>query len=287
LRKPRVFLSYAPQDREFVRKIAERIKSYGVCVWYDEWEMAMGDSLLDKIERGISSSDYIIVLLSPDSLKSKWIQQELTMAMARELTARDVIIIPVLISDVLESEIPIVLQDIRWLDLRKHTERDIDLLVKQIVHALKIDFSCLDGQAFEKLIGELLEKLGFKNIQHRVRVGSWEADIKAEYQQRDPFGVETSEIWLVETKFYRSEKADLRALYQLTGYLLAVPEMYKGLLVTNSQLTSTARDWSKSTQEKNRIRIRVVEGPELKNLLIRFPDLIKRYFNTPKVGDGR
>jgi len=280
----RVFLSYAFKDREFAQKIAERIKAYGVHVWYDEWELALGDSIIDVIERVISSSDYIIILLSPNSVKSKWVQHELSVALTHELTARDVTIMPVVIAD---CEIPIALKSRQWLDLRKDSERNIDILVRQIANAPRINFSHLNERAFENLVGDILECLGFTNIQYEVQVENWRADIKAEYQQRDPFGVETSEVWLVETKFYKNERADLQSLHRLTSYLQAFPERYKGLLVTNGQLTSAAKEWLQTIQEKTRIQIRVIEGPELKKLLLCYPNLIKKYFPTTKEGGDR
>lgn len=278
-RGKRVFLSYAFKDREFAQGIAKRLKAPGVDVWYDEWEMAIGDSIVNKIESAISSSDYIIILLSPNSVKSKWVQHELSAALVHELTARDVTIMPVVIAD---CEIPIALKSMLWLDLRKDPERNIGLLIGQIATAPRIDFSHINKQTFENLIGDLLKMLGFINIQYEVQIGKWLVDIKAEYVQRDPFGVETSEMWLVETKFYKNERADLQSLHQLTVYLQGFPERYKGLLVTNGQLTSAAKQWLQTTQEETRMQIRVIEGPELKKLLLCYPGLVRKYFPTTK-----
>jgi len=287
-RGTQVFLSYASQDKEFARKIANRIKAHGVRVWLDELELAWGDSIVEKINSAISSSDYIIFLVSPNSVKSEWCRDELTTALARDLTERDVSIMPVLISDLRDSEIPIALKNIKWLDLRKNYERNIDLLVKRITNAPKIDFSYMDAKTFEKLACDLLKNLGFTNIQYQAQVGMWRPDIKAEYLLKDPFGVETSEVWLVETKFYKKERASLRSLYQMMNYFLAFPGRYnKILLITNSQLTSAAKDWLFWTfQKEHRVQIRVIEGPELKNLLLGFPRLIQEYFAaTQKEGD--
>jgi hypothetical protein len=60
--------------------------------------------------------------------------------------------------------------------------------------------------------------------------------------------------------------------------LSVVPKGYKGLLVTNGQLTSAARAWLESAEAKNRAEVRVVDGPELKRLLLRHKELIYKYF---------
>ncbi|MEM2970982.1 MAG: TIR domain-containing protein [Candidatus Bathyarchaeia archaeon] len=274
--RTRVFLSYASSDREIAMKIANYLKDYGFRVWFDLWELSLGDSIISRIEKAISSSDYFIILVSPSSVKSKWVQRELTVAL-HELIERDVIIIPILISDVSENEIPIALRGIQWLDLRKDFEGKINPLVKQIADA-RIDFSCLNGRKFEELVGELLKNLGFTNIRYETRVGASVVDIVAEYRQKDPFGVETTEIWLVETKFYKNERANLQSLHQLMRCFANLPEKYKVLLVTNSQLTSTAKNWLENIQDKHRFQMRVIEGPELKRLLLNYPDIVQRYF---------
>lgn len=44
-----VFLSHSAQDKDAVREIANRLKSDGVRVWFDEWEIRAGDSIPAKI----------------------------------------------------------------------------------------------------------------------------------------------------------------------------------------------------------------------------------------------
>lgn len=83
---------------------------------------------------------------------------------------------------------------------------------------------------------------------------------------------------MVEVKFYHKSRADLKSIHQLAGYLSYLPEHCKGLLVTNSQLTSAAREWLASAESKGRIQIRVIDGTELKRLLLQHKNLIYKYF---------
>jgi hypothetical protein len=57
-----------------------------------------------------------------------------------------------------------------------------------------------------------------------------------------------------------------------------LPARSKGLLVTNGQLTSAARDWLASAEAQSRIEIRVIEGTELKRLLLQHKELVNKYF---------
>lgn len=61
-------------------------------VWYDEYELTMGDSLLGKINAGLASCDYGVVVLSPAYFKKKWPQAELDGLFALEQPNRKVIL---------------------------------------------------------------------------------------------------------------------------------------------------------------------------------------------------
>jgi len=46
---PRVFISYSHADREFVAKLAGDLARNRIVVWWDEWEIKVGDSLLFRV----------------------------------------------------------------------------------------------------------------------------------------------------------------------------------------------------------------------------------------------
>lgn len=76
--KYKAFISYAGEDRENIAKpIAERLSSIGVKVWFDEFEMKVGDSLSDKISTGLQESEYGVCIISPAFIKKKWPRWEL------------------------------------------------------------------------------------------------------------------------------------------------------------------------------------------------------------------
>ena len=79
-----VFLSHASKDREIARQIASDLQSMGVTVWFDAAEIKVGDTLLEKINEGISNSDFIILLLSKESMKSAWVQNEYRAALVND-----------------------------------------------------------------------------------------------------------------------------------------------------------------------------------------------------------
>jgi hypothetical protein len=72
-----IFISHASEDKEaFVRPLAEALK-VSFKVWYDEYQLTIGDSLFTKINVGLSTCDYGVVVLSPSFFAKKWPQAEL------------------------------------------------------------------------------------------------------------------------------------------------------------------------------------------------------------------
>ena len=74
-----VFVCHAGPDKDdFVRPLAHALRDGGLEVWYDEFELKVGDSLRRKIDQGIRSARYGLVVLSPSFLGGRaWTEHEL------------------------------------------------------------------------------------------------------------------------------------------------------------------------------------------------------------------
>jgi hypothetical protein len=73
-----VFISYASRDRTtVVEPLAVALKERGLRVWYDGFEMRLGDSLRRKIDEGIRASAFGVLILSPEFFVRKWTNYEL------------------------------------------------------------------------------------------------------------------------------------------------------------------------------------------------------------------
>ncbi|TKC57155.1 TIR domain-containing protein [Pedobacter hiemivivus] len=87
------FISHASEDKdEIVRELADALKSNGFNVWYDEFELKIGDSLRKKIDAGLSKSKYGIVIISPAFVKKNWTEYELNGMVAKEMNGHKVIL---------------------------------------------------------------------------------------------------------------------------------------------------------------------------------------------------
>ena len=125
----KVFISYSHEDRDFAERLANALHEAGEDVWWDQWELMPGDSLIAKIfEEGLARSKAFIVVLSPQSIRSKWVREELDVATIRKIEGVTRII-PVLRGPV---EIPISLRSLLWLDMQE----DFADGVKRIINAI-------------------------------------------------------------------------------------------------------------------------------------------------------
>ena len=92
-----IFLSHNYQDKEFVRKLALDLECHGIRVWLDEAELKIGDSLIEKIRDGIDNVNYVAVILSSNSIKSRWVQKEIDVAMTLEINGNEIKVLPLML----------------------------------------------------------------------------------------------------------------------------------------------------------------------------------------------
>lgn len=88
-----VFISHASEDKDsFVRPLAEALTKRGVRVWFDEYSLKLGDSLMRSIDQGLSRCRFGIVVLSPAFFSKEWTQKELGGLVSRESGGQKVIL---------------------------------------------------------------------------------------------------------------------------------------------------------------------------------------------------
>ncbi len=88
-----VFVCHASEDKEsFVQELVRELARQGIRVWYDEFTLAIGDSLRQTIDKGLSRSRYGITVLSKRFFEKQWPQRELDGLVVRERDGKKVIL---------------------------------------------------------------------------------------------------------------------------------------------------------------------------------------------------
>lgn len=88
-----VFISHASEDKEeIVRPLANALIDQGLDVWYDEFTLRIGDSLRQKIDRGLANSRVGLVVLSPNFISKGWTNYELDGIVTRTVSGEQILL---------------------------------------------------------------------------------------------------------------------------------------------------------------------------------------------------
>lgn len=87
----------------------------------------MGDSLISKISSGLSESDYLIIILSNNSILSEWVSREVNYSLLEEINNRQVKVLPVIIDN---CDVPVFLKDKLYADFRNDYQSGFNSLVE-------------------------------------------------------------------------------------------------------------------------------------------------------------
>lgn len=273
-RRKSVFISYVQQDYATAQLLAQRLQDVGIDVWLDT-ELLPGEHWQDVVDRKLRKSDYFIALISSASLNSKHFRYEvLRRDFLRGISDRSITFIPILLGRV---DIPISMRGLVYLDFDADPRSAMEKLVATLEPAIEIDFSILSPHQFETLVADLLASLGYKTEREVVFQGR-HFDFCLPFHRSDPFGSSIVEEWLIEVKHYNSGRLSVSVATEFAHLAKAIGSQNKHIaLVISSQVTSAAREIIE------RASIRLVEGVELKQLLLSKPELVRKYFDSQSV----
>lgn len=110
-----VFISYSHRDKSFVNKLTSLLIESGIAVFFDEADIAVGDSLADSLHRAVQDARYVLVVMSPDYFASLWATKELELGLSQEFESDRTKVIPLLYRD---CDIPPLLKTKVYADFR-------------------------------------------------------------------------------------------------------------------------------------------------------------------------
>lgn len=88
-----VFVSHASEDKDdFVSPLANALVAAGLKVWFDEMTLRIGDSLRQKIGKGLANSRVELVVLPPAFIKKGWTNYELDGIVTRSVSGEQVLL---------------------------------------------------------------------------------------------------------------------------------------------------------------------------------------------------
>jgi hypothetical protein len=104
------FISYSTKDQEFADRLYADLQNKGVRCWFAPHDIHGGEHVIEQIDVAIRVHERVLLILSTDSMKSKWVETEIVKARKREITENKRVLFPV-------SLVPFeVLQDWKCFD---------------------------------------------------------------------------------------------------------------------------------------------------------------------------
>ena len=128
------FICHAFEDKEAAAAPLAKELARSYRVWYDDFALTLGDSIREKIERGLRGSRYGVVILSPRFFSKGWANAELSALLAKQTASGEKVILSIWFDLTRED----VLREAPLLVDRKAVvwSRGLDNVVAEIAHVL-------------------------------------------------------------------------------------------------------------------------------------------------------
>jgi pSer/pThr/pTyr-binding forkhead associated (FHA) protein len=120
---PKVFISYSHQDREWVNRLAADLRRRRIRAWFDE-RMKTGEAWRKQLTRAIGETDAFLLILTPQSVESKEVLWELSIA--HGLTKR---VFPLLYRD---CEVPDTIAHLQYVSIGANYEIGLNQIVDEL-----------------------------------------------------------------------------------------------------------------------------------------------------------
>jgi predicted RNA-binding Zn-ribbon protein involved in translation (DUF1610 family) len=141
-----VFISHNKADTETARLFATAVIEQGVSVWFDEWDVRPGDSIIDGIEHGLRDADIFVLFWSAPAATSHWVGTEVRAYLRRRVDNGTLRIIPMMLDD---TPLPVLVAEYRGFRIQK----DADLRIA----ATEITGAKTDRELIRRLQERLLD----------------------------------------------------------------------------------------------------------------------------------
>lgn len=129
-KRKKVFLSSSSHDKEITKIVYDFLNKNNFNVFDFNNEVKVGDILVQTISKAIQDASIMIVLITENSIKSSWVQNELQVGILKQISDKSIRVIPIIIGEV---QIPAYLNQILYFKVdNDFTENDLIPLLKSI-----------------------------------------------------------------------------------------------------------------------------------------------------------
>ena len=93
------FISYSSKDQKFADRLHADLQNKGVRCWFAPHDLPIGAKTWDTIDEAIRLRDKVLLILSVNSIRSDWVEDEVIKAFAEERTRKQLVLFPIRLDD--------------------------------------------------------------------------------------------------------------------------------------------------------------------------------------------
>jgi hypothetical protein len=99
------FISYSSKDDDFAQRLHADLQPKGVRCWFAPKDLKIGDKFRARFEESIRIYDKAMVILSVNSIRSPWVEEEVEAALEKERKQNKLVLFPIRLDDaVMETD---------------------------------------------------------------------------------------------------------------------------------------------------------------------------------------
>jgi len=99
------FISYSSQDDDFAQRLHADLQHQGVRCWFAPEDLKIGDKFRMRIDESIRIYDKVMVILSKNSIRSAWVEEEVEAGLEKERKQNKPVLFPIRLDDaVMETD---------------------------------------------------------------------------------------------------------------------------------------------------------------------------------------
>jgi hypothetical protein len=117
----KIFISYSLADKQFAQQLVEHLKQHEVSGWLDAADISAGSAIASEVRTAIRDSAAIAVIVSPESVRSRWVDFEVGAGIALGIP-----IIPIVVEGKdIETDLPEQLRGLNLVDARNRPVEEV------------------------------------------------------------------------------------------------------------------------------------------------------------------
>jgi len=93
------FISYSTKDDDFAQRLHADLQQKGVRCWFAPEDLKIGDKFRTRIDESIRIYDKLMVVLTENSIRSPWVEEEVEAALEKEHRQNKLVLFPIRLDD--------------------------------------------------------------------------------------------------------------------------------------------------------------------------------------------